>query len=191
VKLPEPITIRDGRRCTIDHVMPSGAERYRAYLLGLAAESAYITTQTHEVKSVEKLADQAQLFLDMPGHVWLAVFDESKETQIADCMARITLRDKMSHVAMIGVGVLQGYRGQGIGRLLMERIVDWAIEQPTILKLELNMFAQNTPAQRLYESLGFEIEGRCARSFRQPDGTLHDKILMGRWLGDSGRGLDV
>lgn len=185
MKLPESISIRDGRRCAIDRVLPSCADRYRAYQIGLAGESPYISTQVHEVKTVETLREQAQVYLDTPGHIWLAVLDESNGAQIADCMARITLREKMSHVATIGVGVRQHFRGQGLGRLLMERIIDWAVEDPTIHKLQLSMFAANTPAAALYQSLGFSIEGRRVRAFRHLDGAYDDEILMGKWLDET------
>lgn len=185
MKPAETFSIRDGRTCVFDHVMPDRADAYRVYQMALAKASPYISTQVHEVKSIEELAAQAQFFLDTPGHLWIGAFEVETGRQIADCMARVGLRERMSHVATVGVGVLGAYQGQGLGRALMQRIIDWAIDQPGILKLELSMFDANTPARRLYDSLGFEIEGRRIGSFRQPDGTLHDHLLMGRWLGES------
>jgi ribosomal protein S18 acetylase RimI-like enzyme len=53
------------------------------------------------------------------------------------------------------VSVVEGQRGQGHGRSLMLLAERAALEAGTRL-LGLHVFAGNTPAIRLYESLGYE-----------------------------------
>lgn len=183
MNLPEQIVLRDRRMCMIDRMAPEHANAYHVYQTTLAQETIYISTQPHEVKTTDVLAEQARTFCDSPGHVWLAAFDADSGNIIADCMARCVLRDRMRHVATIGVGVLESHQRLGLGRALMNRIIDWASADEGTLKLQLSMFADNTPAMKLYESLGFKREGLRVGSFIQPDGTLHDEVLMGRWLG--------
>ena len=57
-----------------------------------------------------------------------------------------------------GLMVAASHRRQGIGRALLERTVEWA-RASGISKLELHVFAHNTPAIALYESFGFEQRG--------------------------------
>ena len=51
------------------------------------------------------------------------------------------------------------YRGRGVGRLLVEAVVDWAAGRGVRL-LSLMVTAPNETAQRFYERLGFEKTGR-------------------------------
>jgi len=68
---------------------------------------------------------------------------------------------------------------------MMDTIISWAQRTEGILKLQLSMFEDNAPAAALYASLGFQREGVRPGAFRQPDGTLHAEVLMGRWIGDT------
>lgn len=50
-----------------------------------------------------------------------------------------------------GIGVVKEHRGEGIGRKLMNAVLE--VAPPTV---ELEVIEQNEPALKLYESLGFE-----------------------------------
>ncbi len=74
-------------------------------------------------------------------------------------------------------------QGHGIGSTLFEALIAWAREaQPPILRIELETGADNSGAIRLYERLGFRLEGRQAARGRHPDGRFEDDILMGMLL---------
>jgi ribosomal protein S18 acetylase RimI-like enzyme len=51
----------------------------------------------------------------------------------------------------------EGYRGQGLGRCLMETAEEWARQQG-LPRMSLSVGADNTMGQRLYESLGYQVE---------------------------------
>lgn len=175
--------MRDGRTCRLECLQPDRAEAYRRYQIELTQQTRFISTQTHEVKTAETLADQARTFLDEPGHLWLIANDADSERIVGDCMARVVLRDRMRHVASVGVGVLVSHQRQGLARAMMATIISWAQREEGVLKLQLSMFEQNAPAAALYKSLGFEREGVRPGAFRQPDGSLDAEVLMGKWIG--------
>jgi len=82
-----------------------------------------------------------------------------------------------AHVGRLGMGVLKEYRGQGIGK----RLVQATIEQAKALgleKIELSVYASNEAAIALYRKLGFREEGRKLRG-RLVDGKYDDVVLMG------------
>jgi ribosomal protein S18 acetylase RimI-like enzyme len=70
------------------------------------------------------------------------------------------------HVGHLGIGMLAEVRGRGLGRRLMLDALDAARGQG-MERIELEVFASNTRAIALYESLGFQREGlkRHARSW--------------------------
>jgi ribosomal protein S18 acetylase RimI-like enzyme len=53
--------------------------------------------------------------------------------------------------------VAKPYRGHGLGHRLMETAEEWARQQG-LPRISLSVGAQNTFAQRLYESLGYKME---------------------------------
>lgn len=86
-------------------------------------------------------------------------------------------RRNVRHAAILGITVDQEWRGQGVGRCLMEYAIEWAREGAILTRIELHVFARNVNAIRLYESCGFEHEGHRRRAVRR-DGTYLDDLVM-------------
>jgi len=86
-------------------------------------------------------------------------------------------RRNVRHAATLGITVAREWRGQGIGRRLMEHAIEWARTGGVLTRIELHVFVRNTHAIRLYESCGFEHEGRRRRAARR-DGVYVDDLVM-------------
>jgi RimJ/RimL family protein N-acetyltransferase len=80
------------------------------------------------------------------------------------------------HVGRLGMGLLPHVRGHGVGQRLAQATIDAARRQG-IERIELEVFASNTRAIRLYERLGFMHEGVRVRA-RKLDGEYDDNVLM-------------
>ncbi|HTU71126.1 MAG TPA: GNAT family N-acetyltransferase [Candidatus Baltobacteraceae bacterium] len=81
----------------------------------------------------------------------------------------------------IGMLVDERYRGMGIGRALLDRLVTWARERG-IPHIALLVFPHNERALALYRSFGFvEIDAQAARISRA-SGEAWDAILMRKVL---------
>jgi ribosomal protein S18 acetylase RimI-like enzyme len=81
-----------------------------------------------------------------------------------------------THVGILGMGVLKEFRRQGIGIRLMERTISEAKERG-LERIELEVYASNTPAINLYEKWGFDCEG-VKKKARKLDGVYDDIIVM-------------
>lgn len=88
-------------------------------------------------------------------------------------------RDTLKHSGVLGMGVLQPYRGRGIGRALMQRTLEDAREKG-FTRVELTVRVDNERAKKLYEKFGFAVEGLCRRHMRVR-GEYYDSYLMA-WL---------
>ena len=67
--------------------------------------------------------------------------------------------------------------GRGIGRLLVQQAVAEAFANPAIRVIMLGVVADNAPANRLYESLGFEEYGLLS-DYLLVNGTFHAMRFM-------------
>ena len=85
--------------------------------------------------------------------------------------------NRIRHTAYIVVGLLERYRGQGIGTAFFEMVNDWAADNG-VMRLELTVECENTAAVRLYEKSGFKIEGTRPKSMKV-NGRLRDEYYMG------------
>jgi RimJ/RimL family protein N-acetyltransferase len=82
--------------------------------------------------------------------------------------------------AYVVIGVVAAASGQGGGSGLLREIERWAAPHG-IHRLELTVMAHNERAARLYERMGFEVEGR-RRECLTVDGRLADELYMGKLL---------
>jgi RimJ/RimL family protein N-acetyltransferase len=72
------------------------------------------------------------------------------------------------HIGVLGISVAQAFRGQGVGELLMNAIINQAVTHLASLKIvTLTVFGNNTVAMNLYAKVGFVEFGRL------PGGRLH------------------
>jgi ribosomal protein S18 acetylase RimI-like enzyme len=80
------------------------------------------------------------------------------------------------HVGVLGMGLLRAYRGQGIGRRLLQRTLD-AARAAGLSRVELTVREDNAGALALYERFGFESEGVQRNAFKV-DSRYHNLIMM-------------
>jgi RimJ/RimL family protein N-acetyltransferase len=77
----------------------------------------------------------------------------------------------------------QQSRGHGYGRDAMRVLIEHLFNDRQIEKIWLSVIVFNTPAIRLYESLGFSREGSLRKTIWL-DGQWHDLLLMGLFRTD-------
>ncbi len=83
------------------------------------------------------------------------------------------------HVAHLTLVVHLGWQRQGIGTLLLQRLITWAKEESnTIEKIELHVRSTNHRAISLYTKMGFHHEGRLKNRVKIGEGQYVDDILM-------------
>lgn len=80
------------------------------------------------------------------------------------------------HCGRLGMGLTPDVRGRGVGRRLAETTIAAALQRG-VERIELEVFAHNTRAIRLYERLGFVHEG-VRRRARKLDDAYEDMFLM-------------
>lgn len=164
---------------TIQPVRPDHAAGIIALLASVAADPASnILLEPNEPLYTEEeerdyLIGQAERY-DWCGFV---AMPDSGEIVGLVTIAGQRRRRAIRHRGELGISVRSDWRGQGVGRSLMERALTWARESGIITRVELSVIARNSNAIRLYESMGFREEGRRQRAVLRHGEYLDDVIM--------------
>ena len=90
--------------------------------------------------------------------------------------------EKVKHIAHIwGTYVIPEHRGKGIGKLLLQKIIEQAKSKPEIKKIKIEVNPSQVAAYELYKKLGF-IEIGTAKMELYVNGTFHDAVQMEMYL---------
>jgi ribosomal protein S18 acetylase RimI-like enzyme len=87
-------------------------------------------------------------------------------------------RPIFSHVGELGMGVMAPFRGYGIGKALIEQVLQTSQERG-YTRIELSVRAGNSVAIELYKKLRFEFEG-VKRSHACVEGVYEDVLWMAK-----------
>lgn len=137
------------------------------YINTLSAEKTYLLFQGEQL-TLEEETQHLNRWLDAvnagTGMHLLAMVDGAIAGE-----TEITLGPKtMAHVGHFGLAIAKPFRGQGLGELLMESIINEAITHlPNMQYVYLRVYGNNAIAMSLYRKMGFVECGRL------PGGVLH------------------
>ncbi len=120
---------------------------------------------------------QAELFGGALARGDLFLIAEWNGDRVVEVNLRRGARPAFKHSAALGIAVARPWRGKGIGAALMEKAMDWAKGDGALRRIELNVFATNATAIRLYERCGFVVEGRRKDAVRVGDGFVDDVVM--------------
>lgn len=87
---------------------------------------------------------------------------------------------RQRHSAFLGIMVRTEYQSQGIGKTLMGNILNLADNWLMLIRIELDVTADNEKAISLYRSFGFKIEGTKKYAIMK-DGKYADLLMMARY----------
>ena len=112
----------------------------------------------------------------LPRHRFVA----TRRDEVVGWAAVVPVSDRCVYGGVVEVSVYVGSaaRGEGIGRLLLERLVS-STEADGIWTVQAGIFPENDASLRLHERAGFEVVGRRKRLGRL-NGEWRDVLLLER-----------
>ena len=94
----------------------------------------------------------------------------------------INNRIKTKHIANIfGVYIKKEYRGQGVGKKLIESALQMIQDDENVSKIKLTVNAEQKAAIKLYTTYGFELVGRLRQELKVAN-KFYDEFIMERLL---------
>jgi ribosomal protein S18 acetylase RimI-like enzyme len=174
------LTIKGGT-ITVRHAVEADAESVLECAREVFATTEHTLTQPDEFTIT---LDQERAFLrerlESPTSVFLVATDGP--LHVGAIVFSVGVKRKVQHHGEFGMGVRSTYRRRGVGRALLQSLIDWATVHPTIEMLRLGVYASNQSGLGLYKELGFVQYGFLPAGCRHDDGTYHDQIEMYRWV---------
>lgn len=123
--------------------------------------------EAEELEWIRSLRDVGEL-------VWL-IEERATREPVGFCSLIV---EHVPATAELGIGLLGGaHRGRGLGTEAMRLMLRHAFGPLGLQRVHLHVYDDN-PAARLYERLGFRVEGRLRRhGFKR--GAFRDQLVMG------------
>jgi RimJ/RimL family protein N-acetyltransferase len=150
------------------------AEALHLFMVDLVAERiSTIFRRAAAPSAGEEIESMRRTTIDDRGVVFVATADERIIGLLDFHRER---RAQAAHSGTFGMSVARGHRSFGVGTALLTSLVEWA-RRSGVARIELQVFANNPGAIRLYEHLGFAHEGRRRRAV-EVDGERIDVLLM-------------
>lgn len=171
------ICLKDGSICLLRNARPEDAAAVVSHMQRSSAETDFMARYADEIRITpeEERSFLAALQQDPKG--FLAAAFVKGELAATAGFSPIASYERYGHRAECGMSVLKDLWGLGIGRALLEAVIETA-RRAGYEQLELEVVEGNRRAEVLYEKLGFCRYGRRERSFRYRDGSYAAFDLM-------------
>lgn len=168
---------KTGLNLVIRYLELKDTQKLTDFMNKVSQEKTFITFQGEKIllEDEKKYIDKKIKMIKEEKSVHLTAFigDELVATSDIDMGDRTR-----THVGLFGLIVSKEYRGHGIGKIIMNTIIDEATKKIKKLKIvNLAVFATNEIAQSLYKKMGFVKYGQLPQASKYKDGFV-DEILM-------------
>lgn len=172
-------TIKDKQDREI--ILRSAEEKDAEFLLDFlkitAAETPFLLREPDEITlSIEQEQDFIKAKKDSENEILLIAEIEGKHIGNCSLMSVGGFR-RYRHRCEIAIALYQEYCGLGIGKAMLEMLLDIA-KQVGYEQAELEVIANNKSAIALYEKLGFQKYGTIPDNMKYADGSYADAYWM-------------
>jgi len=178
---PREFTLKTGEKIIVRNVLPEDTGMLHELSSEILREREFMITQPEEFLFTE---EQERAWLQQhhnnPGALSLLAFAQT--TLLGYVHFACEERRRRAHSGKFGIAVRMGWRERGVGRALLQALLDWAQDNPLVEKVWLEVFATNSRGIHLYETLGFVEEGRLSQEIKIAPGRYIDLVLMSRFV---------
>ena len=163
----------------IREVKNEDAETLNNLIKEVEAESNYMLMEAGERKTTPD--QQGKQIIQIHQQKNSTIFVAENDGDLVGYLFAIGGNTKRTqHSTYIVIGILERYRGKGIGTALFQQLEEWA-KKSRISRLELTVVTKNEAGVALYRKSGFEIDG-TKRNSLMIDGTFYDEYYMSKLL---------
>lgn len=175
---------KSGKQAVIRYPKKEDLLELLSFINTLSLEDTFIrySGEQQTLEQEEKYLNNILEGMKQGDEVKLLCFVEGVFAGSCDISRDKSLETRRQHVGKLGISLAKDFRGDGIGQKIMAATIEEAQKQVKGLRLvQLECFATNVVAQRLYKKLGFTEVGRIPGGISHK-GDFVDEIIMVREL---------
>ena len=177
VNAERDVALPDGRTVLIRPATPDDAAGILAYLRQVGGETPNLTFGS-EGPGLTEEEERGYLAGVAAADNSLAIVATVDGNLIGGLTFDGGKRPRLRHGGEFGISVAQAYAGLGVGRAMIEYMIEWAERGGVVRKINLKVRVDNLGAIRLYRRMGWIDEGRTTRD-TLIDGQFNDCLSMG------------
>jgi RimJ/RimL family protein N-acetyltransferase len=183
---PPVLFVATRDRATAQSIVIRTAQLHDALGLATLMRTASHEPDGHFIHRPGELPDLPRI----SSHIAAALASDRRLLLVAECSGRMVgrlsirgeRRERLAHRGTFSILVARDHRGAGIGTAMIRAMLAWVGDHPRLSKVSLNVVSTNTRARRLYESLGFVVEGVRDRGVHLSNGRYVDDLIMSIWI---------
>jgi RimJ/RimL family protein N-acetyltransferase len=164
------IVIREAKTCDAKDMIDCIKSYLKNNCIPLTPEEFNPTVEEHE-KWISKF---------IIGKNDLLLVAEHSGKIIGNIDLTIHHRSMLNHTGYVGMGIHENWQNQGIGTMLMDKVIEWSDRHAEIEILWLQVFGTNEKGIKIYKKMGFVEDGRQKNFLKNNKGEYIDNVIMTR-----------
>jgi len=164
------VTLKDGRLVMLRFLIADDKERLFGMFSSMSEKALEWSMAPYTMEGIERWIS------NLPTVIALVAEYQDKIVGQASIYKFPSPRRK--GLGDMGIYLHQDFHNVGLGTAMTERLLQLA-KNEKMHRIELTVVKDNKIAIRLYEKLGFQIEGVSKDAFYGQDGKYHDIVNMG------------
>lgn len=174
------IMLKNNIEVTVRRATKDDAQKMIDFYNVVGGETDFLSFGANEFKrDLQEYEEYITATSNEPSSIMLLALIDSEIISIATINS--SQKERTKHVGTLGIVISKKYTGLGLGRLLMNDLIEWAKQNGVTKKISLVTNETNTVAIELYKKLGFEVEGLLKKD-NFINGNFNNTIIMGLLL---------
>lgn len=156
------ITTKSGKEVELRLVSWSDLDEMTAYINQLSQEDTFITFSGEVItrEGEAKYLAQSLVDIEMGNKIIVVASIDGKQVGVSDVTRITAAKERKKHVGVLGISIKKEFRGDGIGKELMQTAIEEAKRRISGLRqIILEVYGKNDIARAMYKKLGFVEAG--------------------------------
>jgi RimJ/RimL family protein N-acetyltransferase len=164
------VILKNNQEVTIRKVIKEDAQKMIDFYNIVGGETDFLSFGANDFKrDLQDYEEYITATSKEPNSIMLLALIDSEIISIATINS--SQKERTKHVGTLGIVISEKYTGLGLGKILMNDLLDWAKQNGITKKISLVTNENNTVAIELYKKVGFEVEGLLK----------HDNFIRGNY----------
>lgn len=174
---PHEIILRNGITINLKEAHIADADALIELNKHIFRRNPYTLTTFEEYKpSIQSQRQLINYHYKNEGSILLLAWQ--KEQLIGSLSFRNGNKKRIKHVGKLKIGIHPDYENQGVEKIFLNLIINWASRNTLIEKISSSVVRSNKQLLQQYKTAGFTEEGQKSDAFKLAKGGYYDLIEM-------------